>query len=69
MAALDVNDGTDAWPVTKTCLRFSVPTRPGPWSGPIGRSDLLEAGYRLTYTWLASFGQIAAVGARVTSLA
>ena len=57
------------WPVTKTCFRFIVATRPRPWSGPIGRSDSLEAGYRLTYTWLASFGQIAAIGARVASLA
>ena len=68
MAALDVNDGTDAWPVTNAYFRFVVTTPPRPWSGPIGQSDLLEAGYHLTYTWLASFGQIAAVGVQVASL-
>ena len=53
MAALDVNDGTDAWPVTNAYFRFSVPTRPGPWSGLIGRSDAVGWPAHVIDEWLA----------------
>ena len=50
---LEVIDSTDTWPAAKACFRFNVATRPGPWSGPIGQSDLLEARRQVMNTWSA----------------